>query len=398
MSTRKSLREAAVDVLQASAKQNQEPIHKGPVVPSGEAPPAQSAGVEDLGGASVVKPEGTAIGKKESELANQMAAPKGPATAGDKAIKSSGTNTDGGAPAALAHPPMATQSGEAPKPAGTEEAEDVIENAVPTAEEIEAARQERLASIRATMASVSVDEDMAAMFGGQQLSEEFMAKAKTVFEAAVVARAVTVVEQMEKEIISASEAAVSEIKQELENTIDGYLDHMVEQWMAKNEVAIVSGLRTEIVEDFIGGLRALFVENNMDIPEEQVSVVEQLTAKVEELQGKLDETLNNNIALSSAINSGKKAKVLATACEGLVATQAEKLKTLAEGVEFTTEGEYAEKLKIIREQYFSTTTKTGEGKKPAGMIVENNEPVQVEQVVSGEMAAYVGAITKLVKS
>ncbi|MGH7743860.1 MAG: hypothetical protein ACREQ5_03455, partial [Candidatus Dormibacteria bacterium] len=268
---------------------------------------------------------------------------------------------------------------------------------VPTAEEIEVNHQERLASIRETMKTISVEEDIKALFAGSNLSEEFKTNAKTIFEAAVVARAVVVVEQIEQDMIAASEAAVNEIREELEGNVDKYLDHMVVEWMEQNQVAIESGLKAELVEEFIDGLRTLFIEHNMNIPEDSVPVVEQLTARVEELQAKLDETLNTNIVLSKSLAKGQKAKTLVTACEGLTATQAEKLKTLAEGVEFTTEGEYAGKVKVIRDQYFSTTVKVG-GKAPAVLVEAADEATAVEgSSLTGSMAAYSETITRTVR-
>jgi SHS2 domain-containing protein len=389
---RRTLAEAAVDVLQASAKTGQEPIHHGP---NGAAQPA--AAVVDLGGATTQDPSGGPVGEKASAARSQATPPKGPVVASEPRHEGPEGGKKGTQEVeAEVKPTMATPSGEAPLKDGSHEAWPVKEEL--TAEEVEAARIARVDSIRTTMKTLSVDEDIAAMFAGSDLTEDFKKRVKTVFESAVVARAVMVVETMEKEILQASEQAVQEIREELENNVDTYLDHMVEQWMKTNEVAIESGLRTEIFEDFMGGLRTLFVENHISIPEEEVSAVEALAAQVEKLQGKLDETLNTNVELAKQVNEGKKVGIVASVSEGLTATQTEKLKTLAEGVEFTTEGEYKEKLGIIREQYFSKNQVNNMVASTNQVALnESADPVAVEQEVSGVMGSYVQAIKRTIR-
>jgi len=397
---RKTLSEAAVDVLQASAKAGQEPMHRGPERGSDPGAVAAAGAVVDLGGATTTKPEGTNIGQVTAAHRSQAAAPKGPAVAGEPMHKGpEKDDTDGAANRGEpdAEPPLATQSGNADTAPGTGEAADTLykEETVPTAEEIEAARVARLEGIRETMKSLSVEEDMAAMFAGFELSEDFKTKAKTIFEAAVITRAVMVVEKLEKEILEASEQAVEEIKEELESQVDSYLDHMVEQWMSKNEVAVTSGLKSEITEEFIEDLRNLFVEHNMNIPEEKVDVVEALTAKVEELQAQINETLNTNVELNKKINEAKKTELISAVCEGLTATQVEKFRTLTESVEFTTEGEYREKLNIIRGQYFSNNQVNKKPQSQIALAESLETPVETKEV-SGAMARYVEGISRQV--
>jgi hypothetical protein len=284
---------------------------------------------------------------------------------------------------------MATPSGQAPTAKGADEAAEVTEDVVDAA-----AKRD---SIIAHMKTLSVDEDVTAMFAGSDLSEDFKSKAKTIFETAVIARALMVVEKMEQEILEASEEAVKEIQTELEEQVDSYLDHMVNEWMTQNEVAIEKGLKTEITEEFIGALRQLFVEHNMSIPEEQVDVVEQLSLEVESLTTKLNETLNTNVELSKKINEAKKVEIFASVCEGLTATQAEKLKTLTEGVDFVTADDYQGKLKVIREQYFSKQV----NKAPASPVAlnESADPAAADaKEVPVNMQGLVGAMTRFAKS
>lgn len=382
---KQTLREAAIDILQQSAKENQEPIHRGPE--RGSAPQPGSE-VHDLGGSTSQNPAGNIdVGSRAAAASGVRAVPPGippqvPAEPRDSIEgKNDGARQDKDPRLELANPTMATATGAAPDPEGTADAHatisaDGVTNDNPdiatdlnwdekkgaefheelTAEEIEQAAAARREMVLAKIKSVS-NEDYAALFAGSELSEEFKARAKTIFEAAVVARAVAVVEELERDLIKASEEAVTEIKEELEGQVGAYLDHMVSEWMETNQVAIETGLRTEITEEFLADLKALFEQHNINMPEDQVPVVEQMAARVDELTTQLNEALNTNVGLTKQLRESARHDAIKSVCEGLTATQAEKVKTLAEGVEFTTDSEYAEKLQIIKEQYFGNAVK-----------------------------------------
>jgi len=200
-------------------------------------------------------------------------------------------------------------------------------------------------------------EDIDALMSGENLSEEFVTKASTIFEAAVIARAEEVIAEAEEHLIEQFESAVEEIKEDLAAKVDGYLNYMVEEWIKDNEIAIEKGLRAEIVEDFITGLKGLFEEHYIDIPEDKVDVIGELTEKVDELESALNEQINRGIELSQALNEQIKIEAIYTACEGLSQTQVEKLKSLAEGVEFTTEEEFVTKMETLKESYFKSDVK-----------------------------------------
>ena len=204
----------------------------------------------------------------------------------------------------------------------------------------------------------SYAEDINAMLSGENLSEEFVSKATTIFEAAVVARATEVVEIMEQELTEQFEVAIEEVKEDLASKVDDYLNYMVEEWMKENEIAIEKGLRAEIAEDFITGLRDLFVEHYIDIPTEKVDIVSELAEKVEELEESLNAEINRGVELSKELNEQKKIEAIYTACEGLTQTQVEKMKSLAESMEFTTEDEFADKMETLKESYFHSNVKT----------------------------------------
>ena len=200
--------------------------------------------------------------------------------------------------------------------------------------------------------NLDMSDDVNALLEGENLSEEFKQKATTIFEAAVMTRIEVIAEEVEKQLVEQFESAVEEIKEELAGKVDEYLNYMVNEWMEQNELAIENGLRSEIAEDFISGLKNLFTEHYIDIPEDKVDVVSQMAEKVAELEDALNEQINKGIALTKELNEQKKVEAVYEACEGLTQTQVEKLKSLAEGVEFTTEDEFASKLEILKSSYF----------------------------------------------
>jgi hypothetical protein len=216
------------------------------------------------------------------------------------------------------------------------------------------------AMIKKMINKEKMKEDIDALMSGENLSEEFVQKAATIFEAAVIARAEEVIAEAEAELLEQFESAIEEVKEDLATKVDDYLNYVVEQWMKENEIAIEKGLRAEIVEDFIGGLRNLFIEHYIDIPADKVDVVEELTTRVEELEASLNEQITHGIELKKELNEQKKIEAIYTACEGLTQTQVEKLKSLAEGVEFTTEEEFVEKLSTLKESYFKAEVKVAD--------------------------------------
>ena len=196
-------------------------------------------------------------------------------------------------------------------------------------------------------------EDVDALFGDDKtISEDFKSKAATIFEARVFDRVAQIQEEIEAEYASVLEEAVETIKADLTEKVDDYLNYVVEQWMEENQIAIESGLRSEITEDFIAGLRNLFAENYINVPEDKVDLVEELAAKVEELETKLNEEIETNIEYKKALTEAIKDQLTAEVCEGLTATQVEKIKSLAESVDFSTEEEFVDKLETLRENYF----------------------------------------------
>ena len=205
-----------------------------------------------------------------------------------------------------------------------------------------------------------IQQDINALLSGENLSEEFVTKASTIFESAVIARTEAILEDIQAELFEQFEEAVEEVKEDLATKVDDYMNYMAEEWMKENALAIEKGLRAEIVEDFISGLKGLFEEHYIDIPEEKVNVVEELTTRVEELEDSLNEQINAAIQLKKELNEKIKTEAIHAVCEGLTQTQVEKMKQLAESVEFTTEEEFADKVVTIRESYFENQVKSAD--------------------------------------
>ena len=208
---------------------------------------------------------------------------------------------------------------------------------------------------RDAMPKLSVKEDVEEMFANQDLSEEFKSNAATLFEAAVNARAMVEIARLEEEYETAFAESVEEITEELTSKLDSYLDYVTEQWMEDNEVAIESTLRNELMEEFIDGMKGLFAEHYIDVPQEKVDVIEALAEKVETLEAALNDSINENVELKKTMTEAEKDDILESLCDGLALSQVEKFKALAEGIDFDGDLEtYGKKLAFVKESYFAT--------------------------------------------
>ena len=205
---------------------------------------------------------------------------------------------------------------------------------------------------------VNAKDDIDALFADDQnISEEFKSKVTTIFEARVIDRIQQIEEQTEAKYAGMLEEAIETVRTQLEEKVDDYVNYVVEQWLEENAIAIESGLRAELAEDFISGLHKLFAENYINVPEDKVELVDELATKVEQLESKLNEEIEKSIGYKKSLIEATKQEVTRSVCEGLTETQVEKIKSLAESVEFSTEDEYQNKLETIRENYFPSGLK-----------------------------------------
>ena len=234
-------------------------------------------------------------------------------------------------------------------------------------------------------------EDVDALFSDDStISEEFKSKVSTIFEARVADRVSQIEEEIETKYAGMLEEAVADIKKDLTDKVDDYLNYVVEQWLADNEIAIESGLRAEITEEFIAGLRNLFTEHYIDVPTEKVDLVDELATKVEELESKLNEEIERGMSYAKALVESRKNEITREICEGLTTTQIEKIKSLAESVEFSTEEEYKEKIETIRENYFPSGVKKADEEQ----LHETVEDAGEQKVVDPFVSAVSSAISK----
>ena len=236
---------------------------------------------------------------------------------------------------------------------------------------------------------VDIDDDVNALLGGQELSEEFREKAKTIFEAALKSKVTELREAMDAHYEAKLVEEVEGMKDELIERVDSYLEYVADEWLQENALQVERGIRTEMTESFLEGMRGLFEEHYVSIPEDKYDVVENMVDKLDEMESKLNEQIEKNIAITKSLSEATGGNILSDVSEGLSSTQKEKLASLAEGVEFESEESYKEKLETLKESYFKTAPKRSDSE------VLNESAATPD--VSGSMAAYIQALSHATK-
>ena len=242
-------------------------------------------------------------------------------------------------------------------------------------------------TIEDRLASVDVSDDVNALTSNEDLSEEFKNKAKTVFEAAIKSKLRSEIVRMEEEKSKSITEEVENIKVELTEKVDAYMNYVVEEWMKENEIALERGLKGEISEDFISGLKTLFEEHYIDVPDEKYDILGQQAEKIDELEKKLNEQIEKNASMKSDNSKLVRESVFSQACSDLTDTEAEKFKGLVEDVEFTDEDSFKEKLDTLKESYFPKAKTVAES-------VDSETNTGSESYETGAMAAYMDAISR----
>ena len=243
----------------------------------------------------------------------------------------------------------------------------------------------------ASSSTGSMKEELQQIFG-TEVSEEFIDNASTLFEAAVALK----VDEIEQHYAATLNAEVAEIKEELKSQVDQYLTFAAEEWVKTNEVAIETSLKNELTEEFIEGLKNLFAEHYMEVPSDKVDVLETLASKVEELEARLNETMNESIQLTKALSRYEMQEAFSEVSEGLVLTQVEKFRVIAENLEFGNSIEnYKKKLETVKEQYF--TDKKSATSNILTEEFENGDDTSAAPAATGEMGRYVTAISRTLK-
>jgi len=240
--------------------------------------------------------------------------------------------------------------------------------------------------------SFQIEDDVNALLGGEELSEQFKAKAKTIFEAALKSKVGEIREALEVQYSEALAEEVEEIKVELSERVDAYLEYVSDEWFTENALAIEGGLKTEMTESFLEGMKGLFEDHYVTIPEDKYDVLESMVVKLDDMETKLNEQIEKNVSLNKRLAESVADGILDQVSEGLASTQKEKLASLAESVEFESEEEYREKLEILKESYFSRTVS------PSAKTETLSEGVEVaHESHSGSMAAYLRTLSAFSK-
>ena len=238
-------------------------------------------------------------------------------------------------------------------------------------------------------AAKSMGEAVDEIFEGEELSEEFKERASVLFEAVVLEKVNVEVARLEEEFSSMLDEQAELATEDLTKKVDAYLDYVAEQWMEENKLAVESGIRSDIAESFISGLKELFSEHRIDVPDEEVDLVAEMAEKIEELEKSLNEQIDTNIEVSKELDEAKKSDVFDILSEGLADTQAEKLRSLTEGLEYVDLDDYSRKVEIIKENYF--------GKSAIVEETDELDPVNEEsdtKYVDPQMALYAKSISK----
>ena len=232
---------------------------------------------------------------------------------------------------------------------------------------------------------VDIEEDVNALLGGEELSEQFREKAKIIFEAALKSKVAEVKESLEEQYAAKLEEQVAEAKEELAQRVDSYLEYVSDEWFTENALVIEHALKTEMTESFLHGMRSLFEEHYVSIPDEKYDVVESMVNKLDEMETKLNEQIEKNISLNKRLAESVADGVLDQVSEGLAQTQKEKLASLAESVEFESEETYREKLETLKESYFASKKESAAAKtETLSEGVDNAAP----ESYSNSMSAY----------
>ena len=264
----------------------------------------------------------------------------------------------------------------------TDEQEVVVEDELTTDEVV--AEEE---TVEETV-EIDVEDDVNALLGGEELSEEFRAKAKTIFEAAINSKVTAIREEIVREHEEKLSEEVEEIKVELQERVDSYLEYVADEWFVENQLAVENGLKADMTESFLEGMKGLFEEHYVQIPEEKYDVLKSMVEKLDDMETKLNEQIEKNISLNKGLAEATADGILESVSDGLAATQKEKLASLAESVEFESDAEYREKLETLKESYFphkgAPTAKTENLSEGVASAPED---------ISGSMAQYVKTLS-----
>ena len=351
--------------------------------------PGQTGSYEDLGGptpenskpdddSNKLKTPGTTL-KQVKDIVSKGAKPADPMPAGMKEEEE--VEGDVVAETEVSEDEVVSEE----EATETEETQEVVAEEEATEEETEEEIVEE---------EIDIEADVKALLEGEELSEEFQNKAKTIFEAAIKSKLADVRESVKAEYEEQLVEEVAAIKSELEDRVDSYLEYVADEWMTDNQIAVESGLKTEMTDSFLNGMKSLFEEHYVSVPEDKYDVIESMVDKLDEMEGKLNEQIEKNVALNRRLAESSADVVFGEVTEGLAASQKEKLATLVENVEFESETDYREKLVTLKESYFPSNA-GAQRDKSENLSEETSTPNY--QDISSSMEHYLQTLNRVSK-
>ena len=273
----------------------------------------------------------------------------------------------------------------------------VSEEPAKEGEEVVAEEETAEEEVIAETEAINVDDDVKALLEGEELSEEFQEKAKTIFEAAIKTKVEEVKANLEESYAATLVEEIDTVKSQLTERLDSYLEYVADEWVQENKLAIENGIKGEMTESFLNGMKQLFEDHYVTIPEEKYDVLESMVDKLDEMEGKLNEQIEKNVSLNKRLAESEADVILADVAEGLAVSQKEKLASLAENVEFESETDYREKLVTLKESYFPS----GKTSAPKSNSENLSEEVSTDEVVSQDttprMQAYLDTLSRAAK-
>ena len=392
MSSGKELQEMEVGTTPSKTKANAaaspgDPLPKAGSNAAGVSTPGNSAEVEDLGGpdpsnykpdddSAKLKTPGKTL-KQVKDVVNKKA------SAGDS-VATSATKVS------VPEEVEATEDEVVSEEEVT--TDEVVAEEETTEEEVVAEEETTEEPVVAEAPEYNIEEDVAALVEGEELSEDFKSKAKTILEAAINGKVATIEEGLKKEYEEKLVTEAEEFKTALNERVDSYLEYVAEEWFTENQLAVEGGLKEELTESFMTGLKGLFEEHYVSIPEDKYDVLQSMVEKLDDMESKLNEQIEKNVGLNKRLAESVADGILESVSDGLAATQKEKLASLSESVEFESETEYREKLETLKESYFPNKGV------PAAKTESLSEGVDnAPETVSGSMAGYLKTLNQFSK-
>ena len=274
--------------------------------------------------------------------------------------------------------------------------EDVVSEEETTTDEV-VSEEETTEEEVVTEVKIDVEEDINALIAGEELSEEFQEKARTIFEAAITSKVAEITEGIKSEYEENLVEEVKGIKAELQERLDSYLEYVADEWVGENQLAVEHGLKTEMTESFLEGMKKLFEDHYVTIPEEKYDVIENMVDKLDDMESKLNEQIEKNVALNKRLAESTADVIFAEVTEGLAQTQKDKLATLVENVDFESENGYREKIETLKESYFPTKGSNTQTSKSENLTEESEAVDYSSKSISNTMDRYLQTINRVAK-